>query len=323
VQTNVNPYKNLFKQGATIVPRTFYFVELNQETPSDFKDRIINVKTPDAIIKEAKKPWNASFKGQIESEFLFLTALSKSILPFALYKPDLVVLPVSVFFNRSKQKSEIKMHSHEEIRRKGDLKASNWFRDKEHIWELLKTAKSKKMSNLDRLNFQRGLTEQNLDAQYLVLYNSSAKDANALVVNRKALPVPKPFNKLKFIVESKAYVYYTNNMDEAFYLAAILNSSTPNLMMKDYQTKGLFGARDVHKKILDIYFPKFNENHANHLRLADLSQEAHRKAEKYLKAHPPQQELSALHLGRLRVAIKKHLAAEMKEIDKLVKKLIG
>ena len=32
--TKVNPYKKIFKQGATIVPRTFYFVELTQEMPS-------------------------------------------------------------------------------------------------------------------------------------------------------------------------------------------------------------------------------------------------------------------------------------------------
>ena len=321
-QTNVNPYKKLFKQGATIVPRTFYFVELNQEIPPDFEDRIINVKTPDAIVREAKKPWNTPFQGQIESKYLFCTALSKSILPFALYKPDLITLPISIQYKKSEKKSEIKLLSHVEIRRNGDLKASRWFQDKENIWELLKTAKSKKMSNLDRLNFQRGLTEQNLESKYLVLYNSSAKDANALVVNRKALPVPQPFNKLQFIVESVTYVYYTNNASEAYYLTAILNSSLPNFMMKDYQAKGLFGARHVHKKILDIYFPKFNENNAIHLRLADLAKEAHHKAEKYLKANPPQQELSAIHLGRLRVTIKKHLADEMKEIDRLVKKII-
>ncbi|HEY5125233.1 MAG TPA: N-6 DNA methylase, partial [Ignavibacteria bacterium] len=32
-QNSVNPYKKLFKQGATIVPRTFYFIELNQGVP--------------------------------------------------------------------------------------------------------------------------------------------------------------------------------------------------------------------------------------------------------------------------------------------------
>jgi hypothetical protein len=50
---------------------------------------------------------------------------------------------------------------------------------------------------------------------------------------------------------------------------------------------------------------------------------AHDKADKYLKANPPQQELTAIHLGRLRVAIKNHLATEMKEIDKLVKRIIS
>lgn len=35
------------------------------------------------------------------------------------------------------------------------------------------------------------------------------------------------------------------------------------------------------------------------------------------------QHLIAIHLGRQRVAIKKHLAKEMKEIDTLVGKVVG
>jgi hypothetical protein len=94
-------------------------------------------------------------------------------------------------------------------------------------------------------------------------------------------------------------------------------------MMKDFQAKGLFGERHVHKKILDIYFPKFEETDETHLHLAELGKAAHEKAEQYLKDNPPQKELTAIHLGRLRLDIKKHLSAEMKEIDKIVKKLIG
>ncbi len=85
----------------------------------------------------------------------------------------------------------------------------------------------------------------------------------------------------------------------------------------------MFGARDIHKKILDIYFPKFNEEEETHIRLAELSKAAHKKAAQYIKDNPPQKELTAIHLGRLRVEIKKHLSAEMKEIDKIVKKLVG
>jgi hypothetical protein len=80
---------------------------------------------------------------------------------------------------------------------------------------------------------------------------------------------------------------------------------------------------EVNKKILDIYFPQFNEKSKVHLQLAELSQQTHEKAQAYMKAYPPQQQLSAIHLGRLRVEIKKHLREEMKEMDELVRGVIG
>ncbi len=313
--TKSNPYKPLFKQGATIVPRTFYFVELTQETPPDFIDRIINIKTSDAVQADAKAPWKGlDFTGRIESQFVFRTALSKSILPFNLFKPDLVLLPVTIIEEREIKK--IKIHTGTELRKQGFLNASKWFSDTERIWDLLKTEKSKSMSANDRVDFQRGLTEQNLNAKYLVLYNASAKDANATVVDRSKL-------SLNFLVDHKAYVYFTVSENEAYYISAILNSTVPNELMKDFQSKGLFGARDVHKKILDVYFPKYEEKSKVHQQLAALSKACHAKAAQYIQDNPPQQELSAIHLGRLRVAIKKHLATEMKEIDGLVKKVIG
>ena len=94
-------------------------------------------------------------------------------------------------------------------------------------------------------------------------------------------------------------------------------------MMKDFQTRGLFGARDIHKKILDIYYPRFDKSDETHLRLAELSQAAHAKASAFLKASPPQHDLTPMRLGRLRLDIKKHLHNEMRDIDALVEKLIG
>ena len=312
----VNPYKKLFKQGATIVPRTFYFVALDHHlAPPDFIDRILNLKTSNAVQPDAKAPWKGlKFSGWMESQYLFRTALSKSILPFNLYKPDLVVLPVEI--KENKKIKTIKILSPDEIMRLGDLKASKWFRDCENIWDIHRTEKSKSMSANDRINFQRGLTEQNLNTKYLVLYNASAKDANATVVDRTKID-------LEFFVESVAYVLYTNDENEAYYLTSILNSTAPNAMMKDFQAKGLFGARHVHKKILDVYFPKYDKGLPTFTKLAALSKACHTKAAQFLKDNPPQQVLSALHLGRLRVAIKKHLATEMGEIDELVKELVG
>lgn len=311
-----NPYKKNFKQGATIVPRCFYFIQIDQDEPTDYIDRIINIKTSEAIEADAKKPWKGlKFNGKMESRFLFRTALAKSILPFTLYHPDLVVLPITIQNNQHNEK-EIILKTSDNLRQDGFLNASKWFKNIETIWDLHKTEKSKNMTNLKRLDFQRGIVEQNLNLPYLVLYNSSAKDANSVVVLRDRYD-------LDFIVESKAYWLATSRLGEAYYLSAVLNSSIPNELMKDFQTRGLFGARDVHKKILDIYFPRFDETNEVHKKLAELSEITHKKAAKYLEDNPPQNELTATRLGKLRLDVKKHLASEMREIDKLVKKLVG
>lgn len=315
LQKNVNPYKSRFKQGATIVPRAFYFVELNQEMPDDFVDRIINIKTANSIKADAKAPWNSlNFSGRIESKFLFRTAISKSILPFLLYKPDFVILPITIELN-SENLKKIHLHTSEDLMNKGFLYASKWFGNAERIWDIKKTEKSKNMSNINRLDFQRGIVKQNLDAEYIVLYSSSAKDANALVIKKSSID-------LTFIAESKTYILYTNNENEAYYLSAILNSATPNLLMKDFQSKGLFGARDVHKKILDIYFPLFSEKNKLHIELATLGKTCHKKANEYIVSNPPMDNLTPHTLGKIRVDIKKHLAKELENIDILVKKIM-
>ena len=199
--------------------------------------------------------------------------------------------------------------------KKGKLKAWRWFANDETIWDLNKTDKSKNMSASDRLDFQRGLNSQNLNCRYLVLYTASAKDAHSVVIDRQDID-------FEFITESKTYVFYTNNENEAFYLSAILNSTKPNELMKDFQTRGLFGPRDIHKKILDIYFPKYNELTNEHLRLAKLGQTCHDKASEYIKQNPPADNLPAIQLGKLRVEIKKYLAPELADIDKIAEKLI-
>lgn len=310
--SKTNPYKKLFQAGATLRPRVFSFVSLNQDPPPDFVDRIVNVKTDSDIQVDAKMPWKEmTFEGRLESQVLFQTAISKSILPFYLHKPALVVLPIII-----DEKRKILLQSPNDFLQKGLLNASKWFKNCENIWNIHRTELNKQYTVEEYLNFQNKITVQDLTKPFLVLYNSSAKDANATIIKRSDY-------QLDFIVDHVTYWIACNDENEAYYLTSILNSTAPNEMMKDFQAKGLFGARHVHKKILDVYFPKYDEANKMHQQLATLSKACHAKAAQYIKDNPPQQELSAIHLGRIRVAIKKHLAKEMGEIDKLVKKIIG
>ncbi|MGE0083394.1 MAG: N-6 DNA methylase [Desulfococcaceae bacterium] len=321
-QNKTNPYKKVFKQGATIVPRAFYFIQIDMafekgwEKDFDWKDRTLHIKTSEDIQTDAKVPWKGlKLSGKMESCFIFRTAISKSILPFALYKPDLVVLPVTVETDKRNTK-EIRLHSARKLLEEGYRYAAHWFQNAENIWQIHRTQKNEKISSENYLNWNSKLTQQNLNAPYLVLYNTSAKDANATVVKRKDLD-------LEFFIDSKGYSFVTANLEEAYWLAAILNSTAPNLMMKDFQSKGLFGARDVCKKILDIYWPKFDGKNKIHQQLAELGRKAHDSVSEFLKTSiNPEHKIEGIHLGKLRLEIKAHLHKEMKEIDTLVKQIM-
>jgi len=307
-----NPYKENFKNGASIIPRAFYFVDL-KEIPDDFTDRTLFFDTSKSILSDAKAPWKGlKFNHQkIESKFLFRTAISKSILPFTLYKPNFIILPILITKNANNKK-QINLHTANELLYNGDVIASKYFFDKENIWKINCTEKSRKLTAGQYLNWVNKLTSQNLNARYLVMYTASAKDANTVVLDRQSLD-------LEFIAESAAYVFYTNNENEAYYLSAILNSSKPNLMMKDFQSRGLFGPRHVSKKILDIYFPKYSEKDPTHLQLAELAKQCHAKTKAFIENNS---EIEKMNLGKLRIEIKKQIEAQMREIDEIVQKII-
>ena len=59
------------------------------------------------------------------------------------------------------------------------------------------------------------------------------------------------------------------------------------------------------------------------MKLAELGKSAHEKASSFIKDNPPKQELSAIHPGRMRTSLKKHLVKELGDIDRIVKGVLG
>jgi len=307
--TKENYYINKFKQGATLVPRNLYFVELLQEEPEDFSNRVLVVQTDREIKKEAKKPWaSISLKMKVNSQFLFRTALSKNILPFSLINPTLVHLPIEI----NEDHYPVLLHW-QTIRNKGFLESSKWFKEVDEYWEKLKTEKSKKMTYLNRLNYQRGVTEQNLYKRYLLLYTSSAKNANATIVDRNKIDLP-------FIIESATYWYASNSKDEVYFLSAFINSNYANAAIKDFQSSGLFGERHVHKKILEVSLPQFDKGNKTHQQLAELGKTCEKKTAELIKSFPGQ--ISGIKLGTARKVIREKLKEELISIDELLKRII-
>lgn len=326
-----SPYAALFKQGATIVPRSFYFVEADRRDihgnplppPPDkeLRGRKLPFKTDTAILRDAKAPWKSlTLTGTVNTDYLFRTAISKNILPFALVNPPLVLLPVQIqntADGAGKQTKILTLITDTQLHDDhSDFETAEWFGKAVTMWDSNKTEKSGEtgLTLYKRLDYQRGLTEQNLNTRYLVLYTSSAQDASAVVVDRQDFGV-------EFLVDHKAYWYATGSVEEAWYLTSYLNSGYANHAIKEFQSRGLFGARDIHKKILELPLPKFSATKPDHKQLAELSEVCHQKALATL-GDTTDMDLNAHALGQLRRVVRTALAEPLAEIDVIVERLL-
>lgn len=318
---NINVYKEKFSQGATIVPRNFYFV-MSEQFPAPheisrayWRGFDVLIESDEANDEFAKMPWKALKlrSSYIQTDYFYRTAIAKNIAPFALIHPPIVILPVQITTNALQEK-KLKLMTTEDILEEAHLEVYKWFVKAEELWDKHKTESAKSMSFLNRLDFQRGLTSQNLNKRYLVLYSTSAKNANACVLDRETLD-------FDFLAESATYVYFTDDLNEAYFLSAFINSSLANNAIKPFQAAGLFGPRHVHKKILDVGLPLFDPKDPLHQQMAALGETCTNKAaawlqEAKLKPH-------GYSIGKVRLEIKSLIADELSAIDAILEEIIA
>jgi rubrerythrin len=96
----VSPYKNHFREGATIVPRSFWFVEI-EKSPYGFSEKSIPIRSK----KLGDEKVEFELRGNVPKRFFFKTLLSKRLYPFGFTEFDLVVLPLKI---TSKEEEELK-----------------------------------------------------------------------------------------------------------------------------------------------------------------------------------------------------------------------
>ncbi len=300
----INYYKDKFYQGATITPRNLYFFDFNQKNPGQLKDKKINIKTSEEINKTAKKPYkDKKIEGLISSKYINITCLSNSLIPFGFTRFYKIVLPLI------KKPNNLEIFSSQDMEMDGDLDSSRWFNKAEVIWK----KNNKSMTLYERLNYQNLLTKQSLEHKFVVLYTSSAKDVSAAVFKRNE-------QELDFIVESKAYCYFTNNLKEAYFLVGFLNSNYANKMIKDFQTTGDFGHRDIHKRILQVPLTEFKENIKSHINIADISKECESIIKQFINKQKFD-DLSPVKLGKIRLEAREKISDNLKKIDTILTKL--
>jgi hypothetical protein len=311
-----SPYKRKFFQGATMVPRSFWFVQV-KPSPIGLNPDCPPLETDPRATKMAKKPYkNVNFTGQVESRFLYATLLSTDLLPFGNLDYRMTVLPIETEgkINRIIDSKESKQH--------GFVNLSKWLETAEKQWQELRGNKAEAMNIYQRIDRFHGLIRQNLNAKYRVVYPLAATNLCAAMIETK----PIDFNiGDQFIASNGLFIdhalYYleSNDKDEVYFLTSILNSSEINNAIKPMQARGLFGPHDIHKKIFELPIPKFDARNNTHLRLGEIGECCAQKVRDWRDQGGPGQVVS---IGRLRGMVRQMLNSELSEIDVLVASLL-
>jgi len=300
----VSPYHDKVLEGASLVPRTLWFVRF---VPSRFG---LNPNTPlveSLVLPNAKEPWkNIILKGEIEREFIFLTVTGKFLLPF---KPQFlpIILPIKM------DNHKLTILSSKDLRNDGKLRMANWLDNADDAWKKNATRTSLKNfpQSMDRVNYHNGLILQKQNIRYYVVYTGSGTHIAAAVVDTKRIPALQIGNaRIRtsgFIADYKTYWFGTNDPDEAFYLAAVLNSDVLDQKIKPHQSRGKFGPRDICRLPFEFNVPKFDPESRCHRQIAAMGSKATKEA-----ANLPK-------MSRLKI---KAAIPSMKKIDKLVFELL-
>jgi hypothetical protein len=176
---------------------------------------------------------------------------------------------------------------------------------------------------LGQIDYRRKLTRQKPAIAFKVLYNAAGTNLAGAAIQGIGLQSSDQTTGLElsngFIADHETYVFETESLGEAHYLAAILNSPTIDALIKSSQTRGLFGARHIHTRPLQLPIPQYNENNDVHRRLAELGQECHQRVAEVL----PSIAAHYRSTGKIRGEVRRVLATQLAEIDGLVRELLG
>lgn len=308
-------YQTQFRQGATILPRAFWFPRIVKSAKRTSKTSTkVALETDPGALAQAKKPWKTcSIRGAVEPQFVFATLSGDELVPFGVLGYTPVVLPVR---NGS---TKLEMLNESTAAKLGYVGLADWISQAQKLWNKNKTSKA--ANDLEnRVDYQKLLTSQAPTRGWKVIYNKSGTNIAAAVVSAKHITGMSANGHIfnGFFADTVTYLFSTRNQVEAHYLCGVLNSLVVNAAIKPHQSIGEFGARDIHLlpfRVLPI--PAFDIKNTAHVAIAKCSAQCHRVVNGKSPA------LLALPIKKRRAHVRSNLCkAALRRIDRLVDSLL-
>jgi hypothetical protein len=316
IPTGRSWYHDRVKEGATLVPRSLWFVDFETHEALGVDVSRPFVKTSEDVLGGAKEPWRGiEIKGNVEADFIYATLLGGDIVSFGFSKLRSVVLPIEP------TSTGYRLLDVNALRNRGFTHMADWLEKAQKLWEERRTEKAETRFSrvIERLNYNNLLSMQNPRKRYVVIYNASGTNIASCVIDREQLSsfeilqtMVKPRG---YVVDSKSFHYETSDENEAHFICSILNSNVLNEAIKPLQPRGLFGEREIQRRPFMFPIPKFDENDPKHLELAQISKQCHNR----LKSKQFVRKSAAGARNESRSTV----AREIERIDELVSELLG
>ena len=280
-----SPYAAVATQGPSIVDRRLFLVsgEPNQTliaAPDTF------ITFPRRSSRDKKKYDVSALDGNVvHGDNLFDVYLGESIAPFVTLPPLTAALPVdkpsmTLPLDHSSCPANPKTGA---VRHtacvvdiaKLDSRMQTRWNSMSSLWNANK-GKNDKKTLYQRLNYHNVLTSQLEwlrnpgDRPIRIAYTGITTPAAALINDNKA------------ILDTALYQVICTDLDEAYYLLAIINSKVLFEAVKPLMPKGQFGARDLHKHPWKLPIPAYDPNDLSLADLSRLGRDAATEAEKVI-----------------------------------------
>ncbi len=310
-----SPYHSLAANGATLYPRRLFMVE-EIENPA-------RIRAPGTIMvnprrgKQDKAPWRdldltAISNVTIENVHVFDVYLGESVAPYVTLAPLLAVLPVQRsngdVLSPSGTASAVGGVDLRPLKRR---MRQRW-RTISGLWDANKGVGNERtlLENLDylsKLSTQIEWRETASDGACRVVYTKSGRPTAARLWDRDA------------IVENTLYWMPCGSDEEASYLLAVINSDALRDAAEPLMSRGLWGARDLHKHLWALPIPRFNPHDELHAEVAATGEAAAEGAARQFAGR------DALTSAAARKLLRQWLAdsPEGREVERAVGELLG
>ena len=312
----VSPYAGWSRQGATIVPRRLFFVN-EAENPAIIQaGQTVTVDPRKGSLD--KQPWKnldlATITGQtIETQHVFDVHLGETVVPYVTFDPLKAILPLKR--NDAVLPADKKGVGGVSLGALGHRMRARW-QTVSRLWDENKRQVNK-LDLLERLDYHGELSSQLIWQQkpgerpIRIAYTMSGTPTAALLPDRAA------------IADCVLYWVTCADVQESYYLLAVINSDVLFESVASLMPKGQFGARHVHKHLWKLPIPEFDASVALHAEVSEAGKTAAAGAAKQLKRLRQERDRVTVTIARRELRKWLRASDEGQAVEDAVGRLLG